>query len=489
MARTRRAVLSLVTWWILAAPALAQWSPDPLINNPVAVAPDTQSPIVAVSDGAGGAVIVWRSERFDVGTFSFLYDLRAQRMSATGVPLWAVGGVELVANSVSALATLLRPPFTAVSDGSGGTIVAWRDIRTPGDTGDIYAQRVNGSGVAQWTAGGMVVCAAADLQQRPVAVSDGAGGAIIAWEDRRNGFGNTNLFAQRVNGSGAVQWAANGVPVTEAVGDQLLPAITTDGASGAIVAWNDSRAVDGEIFVQKILAAGTPFWTADGVAITSLPGSIQTRPAIATDNLGGAIMAWEDGRNGADNDIYARRISSAGTPQWAINGVQIASTDNGTIPVVVADLTGGAFVVWTDERNGGVNTDVFAQRVSAGGIVQWAANGVTVCGATGGQFFHAATADGSGGVLIGWEDGRSDAGDVFAQRLNVSGTALWAADGRPVSTPINGQGGVTVAPDGSGGGIFAWGDSRAVATGVDVYAARVDGSGALPVTLESFTIE
>ncbi len=42
----------------------------------------------------------------------------------------------------------------AVSDGAGGAIVAWYDGRT---TDDIYAQRVNASGVAQWTATGVAI--------------------------------------------------------------------------------------------------------------------------------------------------------------------------------------------------------------------------------------------------------------------------------------------------------------------------------------------
>ncbi len=488
MARTRRAVLSLVTWWMLGAPALAQWSPDPTLNNPVAVATDTQSPVVAVSDGAGGAIFLWRSERFDINTFTFVYDLRAQRISAAGLVQWAPAGVLLVSDSVSAQATLLRPPFSAVPDGSGGAIVAWRDIRNVPDTGDIFAQRINGAGTPLWTAGGQAVAVVAALQQKPVVVGDGSGGAVVAWEDSRNG--PRDIFAQRVDATGAAQWAANGVAVSAAAGDQLLPVVTSDGAGGAVVAWNDNRGSDGEIFAQKMLAAGTPAWTADGVAITALSGSIQTRPAIATDNSGGAFVAWEDSRNAGDNDVYARRIASSGTPQWALDGVQIAGTANATFPVLVADLLGAMIVVWTDERNGGGNTDVFAQRVDAGGIVQWAANGVSVCGATGGQFFPDAVTDGSNGVVIGWQDGRTDAGDVFAQRLNVSGTALWSLDGRPVSTAADAQGGVTVAPDGSGGGIFAWADGRnSTTTGIDVFAAHVDGSGGLPVTLESFTIE
>ena len=487
MARPSRAVLSLVMWGILpVVPALAQWSPDPNVNNPVAVAADTQSPVLAVSDGAGGAIFVWRNERFDVGTLSFLYDLLAQRIDASGVTQWSPGGVVLVADTVSPQATLLRPPFAATADGNGGVIVAWRDVRT--DTGDIFARRVNAAGIAQWAVNGVAVAVATNLQQRPVIVSDGSGGAIVAWEDRRNGLGNVDIFAQRLTAAGGAMWLANGLAVTSATGDQLLPAIATDGVNGAIVAWGDNRGLDQEIFAQRMLAPGMPMWATDGVALTNVTG-IQTRPVVASDGANGAIVAWEDDRNVADNDVYARRIASGGAPQWAANGVQVASTANATVPAIVSDAAGGAIVVWTDERNGGGNTDVFAQRLNAVGAPQWAANGVTVCGATGGQFFPAVAPDGSGGAVIGWEDARSDPDDVFAQRLNTAGAGVWSTDGRPVSTAPNGQGGVTVAPDGSGGGIFAWGDGRAVPTGVDVFAAHVDGSGGLPVTLESFTIE
>jgi hypothetical protein len=473
---------------LLAAPARAQWSPDPNLNNPVAVAADTQSPVVAVSDGAGGAIFIWRSERFDVGTFQFFYDLMAQRFSANGVALWTPGGVALVMDSVSVQATLLRPPFAAIADGNGGAIAAWRDIRGFPDTGDIFAQRVDAAGVPQWAANGVAVAAAAELQQRPALVSDGSGGAIVTWEDRRNGFGNVDVFAQRISAAGAAMWTANGVAVSAATGDQLLPAIATDGANGAVIAWTDNRGTDGEIFAQRMLAAGTALWATDGVALTSVAG-IQTRPTIASDGANGAIVAWEDDRNGADNDVYARRIAAGGTPQWTANGVQVASTANATVPTVVPDTAGGAIVVWTDERNGGGNTDVFAQRLNAAGAAQWTANGVSVCLATGGQFFPAAAADGAGGMVIGWEDGRSDPGDVFAQRLNASGASLWSADGRPVSTAANAQGGVTVAPDGSGGGLFAWADGRAPATGIEVFPAHADSGGGLTVALATFTVE
>jgi hypothetical protein len=482
MARPGRAVPALVTFAALAAlPAHAQWSPDPNVNNAVFAGLDTQAPVVAVSDGTGGAIFVWRTAR-DLGGGNFAYDLLAQRVNATGAVQWPAAGVTLVSGNVSALSTLLSPAFSAVADGNGGAIAAWRDVRT--DTGDIFVARVTAAGTVPWTAGGVGIGVAVGLQQRPALISDGAGGAIVTWQDRRSG--NTDVFAQRVTAAGAGAWTANGVPVCAATGEQLLPAITGDGASGAIVAWADSRGLDVDVYAQRLSSTGVAQWTADGVALVTATGG-QTRPSIVGDGASGAIVAWEDTRNAFDNDVYARRISAAGAPQWTGDGVAVANTANASFPFAVTDGAGGVVIAWTDERNGGGNTDVFAQRLNAAGAPQWAANGVSVCAATGGQFFPAAVSDGLGGIIVGWEDSRGGTPDVFAQRISSAGAPLWNADGRPVSTPANGQTGVSVATDGASGGIFGWSDART--DGGDVYAAHVNAAGALPVTLEHFTIE
>ena len=45
-------------------------------------------------------------------------------------------------------------------------------------------------------------------------------------------------------------------------------------------------------------------------------------PQIIPDGMGGAIIAWGDGRNGK-NDIYVQRMDSYGVPQWTPNGVEL----------------------------------------------------------------------------------------------------------------------------------------------------------------------
>ncbi len=53
-----------------------------------------------------------------------------------------------------------------------------------------------------------------------------------------------------------------------------------------------------------------PQWTADGVPLCVEVGN-QEILAIASDGAGGAIVAWQDGRSG-NNDIYAQRVTHSG---------------------------------------------------------------------------------------------------------------------------------------------------------------------------------
>ena len=85
----------------------------------------------------------------------------------------------------------------------GGAIVTWK-------AGDIYAQRVNGSGIVQWTANGVALCTAASDQSGPMIVSDGAEGAIVTWMDERSGA--TDIYAQRVAASGGIPTSVRDTP-------------------------------------------------------------------------------------------------------------------------------------------------------------------------------------------------------------------------------------------------------------------------------------
>src|SRR5262245_4583427 len=66
--------------------------------------------------------------------------------------------------------------------------------------------------------GNVPLCTAGNGQNFPSVISDGAGGAIVAWQDMRGGVGSPgDIYAQRVNAAGVALWAAQGASVCTAI--------------------------------------------------------------------------------------------------------------------------------------------------------------------------------------------------------------------------------------------------------------------------------
>ena len=180
-------VLTLLPVMILSLagalrPATAHWEEN---GNPVcAAARDQRTPRIA-PDGAGGAIIAWYDGRV-------AWDAYAQRIDANGSPLWTIDGVSLC--------TVYGDHYNPqpVSDGAGGGIFVWQEYR---GGWEIYAQHVGGDGTVLWSTGGVAVCAYTGYQMRPNAIPDGAGGAIVAWQDFRQ-VTQYDIYAQHVNAWG-----------------------------------------------------------------------------------------------------------------------------------------------------------------------------------------------------------------------------------------------------------------------------------------------
>lgn len=393
------------------------------------------------------------------------FDIYAQRISASGVPLWTTDGVPVVTGPGD------QTYPTIISDGAGGAIIAWTDTRSSSQ--DIFAQRLNGSGTPLWTANGIVVCAASGTQGGTVITSDGAGGAIIAWHDLRS-TANYDIYAQRVNSSGTPLWIANGVAVCTAAADQTNPVITSDGVGGAYIAWNDLRGGTYDIYAQRLNGSGTALGTANGVVMSNA-ASDQVNSVIAPDGAGGAFLAWADYRSGAA-DIYAQHVWPDLSVGWA-NGVAVCTaTGTQQSAAITADGTGGVIMAWSDYRNSGIG-DIYATRMNWGGPIVWTSNGVPVCTANDNQVMPLVIADGAGGAIIAWSDNRvGNFTDIYAQRVNASGSTLWNPNGVPITTAANIQNLTGMVSDGNAGALIVWSDNRSY-TASHIYGQRVEHFG------------
>ncbi|MEK9136324.1 MAG: T9SS type A sorting domain-containing protein, partial [Bacteroidota bacterium] len=338
---------------------------------------------------------------------------------------------------------------------------------------------------------------ASDVQAYPNLVSDGVGGAIITWRDSRNyAVTGVDIYAQRVDSAGNILWTTNGVAVCTATGNQMDPIITSDGASGAIIAWMDSRGTYTNVYMQRLNASGVPQWAANGVGYLFSANSrwLGGRAPIVSDGASGAIIVWEDDYYGpSDFDLRALRITAAGTFAW---GTWICGAlGNQFFPVLASDGSGGAIIAWQDYRYGDLDPDIYAQRVNASGVVQWVGNGQYICGALTRQEAPEITGDSFGGATITWHDYRNygtSGVDIYAQRVDEWGAAQWTPHGIPISTASNAQQNPMITRAGTCDAIITWDDQRWVGhptndTDWDIYAQRVFCDGALPIQLASFT--
>ncbi|MBN1802037.1 MAG: hypothetical protein JW891_11050, partial [Candidatus Lokiarchaeota archaeon] len=361
------------------------------------------------------------------------------------------------------------------SDGQGGAIMCWQDGRTISQS--IYAQRIDSNGNLQWGENGTILCKADDQQLTPEITSDGQGGAIVAWEDRRNsGITNYDIYAQRIDFNGELKWGENGTVICNKSTHQTNPKITSDGQGGAIIAWWDDieEQVTGvDIIAQRVNSDGKLLWVPNGTVICNATGD-QLDFQIISDNIGNFFISWQDQRT--DNDIFAQKINLNGVVQWITNGTLICNALNAqNDPKLVSDGMGGSIITWFDARDG--YSDVYAQRINSSGSIQWKANGTLLSNETGTQKYNDITSDGQGGAIIAWEDRKDTTDkDICAQKINSAGIIQWGENGTLICGADGDQESVKITSDGVGGAIIAWSDDR---ISNDIYAQKINFYGVL----------
>ena len=424
--------------------------------------PSNQTEQQVISDGSGGAIVVWQDGREG----GFNYDIFAQRLDADGNVLWDAGGV-----NISELGSSQEAPVL-VTDGAGGAIIAYQSDRT--GSWDIIAQRIRPNGSLAWVAGGLTVCGSSGTQNVPRIVSDDTGGAIITWADNRSG--GYDIYAARIDSTGGFPWIYNGVAVCQFAGEQWSPEITTDGSSGAIIAWIDQRNGNNDIYIQMILFNGSSAWTSNGVYVENSSYTVLNHQIISDMN-GGAIITWDLNYLGVDYNIYAERIRNDGVPLWGPGyGIAVSEySENQITPVMISDGAGGAFIAWTDNRN--LNYDIYAQHIDYAGGTNWINDGIPVCVMEGTQFNAAIVPEDQGGAIVLWADYRfSHNREIFGQKIASNGITKWQENGMNLTAYPAEQDHVTAISSGDGRFIAVWPDLRDLANS-KIYAQKYDRYG------------
>jgi hypothetical protein len=375
----------------------------------------------------------------------------------------------------NAIAVLPSGQLTPVAarDGQDGAIIVWVDNRS--SHFDLYGQRIDVAGDLQWNDGGAPLITAPNSQESPAIAEAPAGGFFLAWQDNRLIFAQREISAQRFDGDGAPLWAQD---ARAHIGNNGSPNIFLDNSGNLFTTAYTSIIANQAASVQFLdpetgatqFKPLQKFFDQDSDALeTDLP------PAAAAALNGGVLAAWADGRS--DTTLQALGVLSTGEA-WAPGQITISEDIKPrTFPAIVSDGSDGVIIVWIEPAVVGGNDDLIkATRLNANGGEVWTPGIREIISSSGQKRRLRIASDSQNGAFIIWETRVEPNWRLYAQRIFNDGQS-WNADAA-VSVISSNQTNGRVINNRKGDAIVIWQDDRNLTSGVDLYAQRISNSGA-----------
>ncbi len=374
-------------------------------------------------------------------------------------------------NTIATLDISSQQKAVIASDRQNGAIILWEDTRN--GSVDVYGQHILESGEFGWTPNGIEIAVGDSMQQAPgIAVTD-TGTFFVAWLDENNIVSDIHVLLQafRSNDAGKIWNAARVVHQ----GDNSPPRVMLSGSGEIITATYLSARFDDVISFQITDATGQPrFFPEQAVANDSAKGrQPRIQPAVTTALNGGVMAAWTDSR--ADSAIYVTGIHPNGT-KWTEGDKRLSeSAAFATYPVITSDGQAGALIAWIQPVPGAEDDMVRVTRIDETGNPVWTIQVVELTTTTGRKKNLQIASDNRNGAYLVWTNLSNPNAKLYAQRIKVDGEA-WSSD-VALSNAVGAQLSANVSNNGGGDLLCAWQDDRHGEP--DIVAQAVDSTGAL----------
>ncbi|MFZ5516517.1 MAG: T9SS type A sorting domain-containing protein [Candidatus Zhuqueibacterota bacterium] len=469
--KIRYSLMTIVFLLIFSELCFAQWSTDASQNTPICTAPNNQFAPQIVVDDKGNSIIVWEDETDPIG-YRHIY---AQRLNRYGCKMWDERGVPVCS------AREYKKIADVISDGEGGAIIVWLDYKNwfhpdPIEETDIYAQRIDSSGVMLWNSDGVDICTAEGNQFNAKAISDNDGGVIVVWQDDRSEY--NGVYIQHVINIGQILLSVNGKPLnSQGIVARFGGYNVVHSDSNSIIIFYASRKNNISISTaQKIRENGTYVWS-ENEKILDISGK------CISDNNEGAIFAYLVYQNGNPIELRAQRITKEAIVIWPEFGTSISEqVFRYSRYELTKDDQCGAFIVWIS--NNDTTEDslyLYISRVDSSGQLLWikkCLDKVSTWYVTEG---HHIVCGNEGEAILKFKIEISDTlWNQVIQKIDLSGNFLWGNNGiiyvdhNPKKRDIVCG---TMTGDAFGGAIIVWDEFGA--NGWDIYAQQVSSRGQL----------
>ena len=336
----------------------------------------------------------------------------AQKVDSTGALLWGTGG-----SAVTNLPGRQEDPV-AITDGDGGAFIAWVDYRFD-EEGDIFIQHIDNQGNRMMDNNG---AALARIDGRHLTINmctDSLGGVFVAWQDKRN-FLDDDIYGTHVSSSYEIIAPSSGVSIIQMNGNQGAKSLEYAGNNEATIIWSDTRSGSGnDIYCQKINMNMEKIFAEEGLEV-SATSDLETTPRTTYMKNDTSFIIWQAGTE--NTEIYFNLLTSDGLV--FTEPAQLCNYNSSKAsPRVKRNQLGQVFVQWTDYRNNPTEGSHFYQKISTGVNISWDENGIQLDSE--GDDRHARfSAGGNGELFIYWERGTFPNVDIMYQAIQSDGTLL-----------------------------------------------------------------
>ena len=278
----------------------------------------------------------------------------------------------------------------------------------------------------------------------------------------------------RTEGQWSTNAAENNVVISLPGSAQFSPAVITDGQKGVVVVWVDDRNGTADLYAQRISEAGTLRWNADGVPFVT-EGNDQQSPAVALDK-NAIFVGWQDNRNVASfKEIFLQKYDlSNGAAVW---GKEILAQQGNNFPPVVG-ISGEN--IFTSSYTTGLFDDVLSvQFIDNNGVAKHKPQKIIDEMARGRQpsLPPSVVPALDDGVVAAWVDARNDTA-LYVSGIFAAGD-IWPAGEMMLSGDIVNGEPPQIVVDGQQGAVVCWLESDRLAGTDVVKAARITASGNL----------
>jgi len=441
-------------------------------------APGRQEDPILISDGVGGAYVMWKDYRSepDDGDFYAQYVLSDGTLAwdAQGIPLTTVPGPQGAPNMSS--------------DGAGGAFAIWSDDTAgTGASSHLYGTHLSPDGVVNPGIGVPLITSNYGFSGVSIEMA-APGSAIMVWTDDRNFTPfcedntwsetcnlNTNqccldenndevpgceincityktdIYTQRIDSNCNTLWSTpeqGGIPVYSDYYTQAHAKVTYYSDETSVIVWDDNRndnpdqggASTEDIYAQFIDMDGNLLFNSSGIAV-STANDRQYKPRIKGSSQG-VFVIWSDTRFSTDdlNDIFAQKLTLESGLVWD-EAVAVCSEQSGdqTQARLTSDGSGGTFVTWMDDRNEANFDDIFIQHINSSGDISYDIDGIGLAVSDGLQINPLVRTDGSDGAFVVWGDYRTGSLSIYGQQIDISGNFSLNQNGTKYASGLGGN--------------------------------------------------